>query len=98
MIRAVIFCVLMGYWLSPQAVAVASAQPASATPNSTRGAEERISEATHKELRDFYEKVKSLNEECRLKREALKLALSEEAKQAIEDRKEEREAENGNKE
>ncbi len=94
--------ILTIYLLSPQAILRANAQQGSANhppvqPEAKKQAEENISEAARTELLAFYDKIKSINEDCRLKRETLKIALSEEAKKVLEDRKEERHAEDKNK-
>jgi hypothetical protein len=94
--KTLIFFIVMVCVLFPQAIPVANAQQGSTNPPAER-AEEGASEATRKELLAFYDKIKSINEDCRLKRETLKIALSEEAKKVLEDRQEERHAEEKNK-
>lgn len=97
----ILFMVVI-YLLSPQAIPKANAQaaPISPPPASSvvrKQAEESVSEATRIELLAFYDKIKSINEECNLKREILRTTLSEEAKKILEDRTEERNAEDKNK-
>ena len=100
--RTLILYVVMIYLLSPQVIPNAHAQQSPANtppvqPEVKKPAEESISEAARIELLAFYDKIKSINEDCRLKRETLRIALSAEAKKVLEDRKEERHAEEKNK-
>ncbi len=68
-------------------------QTANTQPTATQPAEENISDAVRKELEDFYNKIKSIDEDCKLKSESLKIALSAEAQAALGGRKEERKKE-----
>ena len=78
--KTIILFVTVIYLLSPQKTSNANAQQSSVESPISVQAEESISEAARIELLAFYDKIKSINEDCRLKRETLKIALSEEAK------------------
>lgn len=92
-IVSILFC-LLAYIGAIDANAQTDVKAPPPKPQDSKPADIRVSQSVRKELGEFYEKIKSINEECRLKRETLKIALSEEAKQILEDRKEEREMDN----
>jgi uncharacterized membrane protein YukC len=47
-----------------------------------------LPESVRQEIKNFHEKMRAINEECRKKREELKTSLSPDAKKAVEERRE----------